>query len=100
MKKKQIILLFLLLGTNNSFADNNVQNEKLITKVQDVTFSEQQQVRKEVQGTVTDQNDEPIIGANIIEKGTTHGTVTDINGRFVLTVAGDAVLQVSYIGYL
>ncbi len=100
MKKKQIILLFLLLGINNSFADNHVQNEKLITKVQDVTFSEQQQVRKEVQGTVTDQNDEPIIGANIIEKGTTHGTVTDINGRFVLTVAGDAVLQVSYIGYL
>lgn len=96
----KIILVFLLLGINKSFADNYVQDEILVTKARSVTSSQQQPVSREVQGVVTDQYGEPIIGANIIESGTSNGTVTDIDGRFALTVANDAVLQVSYIGYL
>ncbi len=59
-----------------------------------------QQQKKQTTGKVVDQNSEPIIGANIVEKGTTNGTVTDVNGNFRLDVENDAVLQVSYIGYL
>jgi TonB-linked SusC/RagA family outer membrane protein len=56
--------------------------------------------RKTVAGTVVDDSDEPIAGANIMEKGTANGTVTDVNGRFSLTVAESSVLQVSFIGYI
>ncbi len=55
---------------------------------------------KTVSGLITDATGEPIIGANIVEKGTTNGTVTDVDGNFTLQVSGNAVLQVSYIGYL
>lgn len=52
-----------------------------------------------VQGTVTDANKEPVIGATVLEKGTGKGTVTDIDGRFELSVASDkAILQFSYVG--
>ncbi len=53
-----------------------------------------------VSGTVVDVNGEPIIGANILEKGTTNGTITDIDGNFSLNVANaGATLTVSFIGY-
>ena len=59
----------------------------------------QQQGRK-VQGVVLDPSQEPIIGANVLVKGTSIGTITDIDGRFTLEVPDNAVLVVSYIGYL
>ncbi|KAA6324620.1 TonB-dependent receptor SusC, partial [termite gut metagenome] len=54
-----------------------------------------------VKGTVTDEFDEPIIGANIIEKGSTNGTITDIDGKYSIVVTNiqRGVLQISYIGY-
>ena len=55
---------------------------------------------KTVNGTVTDQNGEPIIGANVLVKGTTNGIITDINGNYSLAnVTEDATIQFSYIGY-
>ena len=58
------------------------------------------QARHQVQGTVTDAAGEPIIGATVMEKGTGNGTVTDLDGRFSLTVASArATLQVTYIGF-
>lgn len=59
----------------------------------------QQQAKKRISGQVTDKNGESIIGANIIEKGTANGTITDIDGNFSLMVADNAVIQISYIGY-
>ncbi|MDR2120867.1 MAG: TonB-dependent receptor [Tannerella sp.] len=59
-----------------------------------------QQSGKRITGMVTDVKGEPIIGANVIEKGTTNGTVTDVEGNFSLTVSDNSVLQVSYIGYI
>jgi hypothetical protein len=59
-----------------------------------------QQSGRRITGIVTDTGKEPIIGANIIEKGTTNGTVTDIEGNFTLTVSDNAMLQISYIGYI
>ena len=52
-----------------------------------------------VTGVVVDANGEPIIGANVVVKGTTNGTITDIDGRFSLEAPGNAVLSISYIGY-
>ncbi|MBX2952095.1 MAG: TonB-dependent receptor [Leadbetterella sp.] len=53
-----------------------------------------------VSGTVTDKNGEPVIGASIQEKGTTNATATDVSGRFSLSVPQNAVLQVSFLGYI
>lgn len=59
-----------------------------------------QQSGRQISGRVVDEYGDPIIGANILEKGTVNGTVTDIDGKFSLNVGTDAVLNVSYIGYL
>ncbi|MDR0508164.1 MAG: SusC/RagA family TonB-linked outer membrane protein [Dysgonamonadaceae bacterium] len=53
-----------------------------------------------ISGTVTDATGEPLIGASVLEKGTTNGTVTDLDGQFTLTVSPNAVLTVSYMGYV
>ena len=47
---------------------------------------------------VTDTNDEPLIGATVLVKGTQNGTVTDVDGRFHLKVNSGETLVVSYIG--
>lgn len=57
--------------------------------------------QKSITGTVVDGNfNEPIIGASILEKGTVNGTITDIDGKFQLTVSDDATIVISYIGYV
>ena len=53
----------------------------------------------EVHGIVTDQAGETVIGATVMQKGTSNGTVTDIDGNFTLTVPHDATLTISYIGF-
>jgi TonB-linked SusC/RagA family outer membrane protein len=60
---------------------------------------QQAENRKTITGTVLDTEGEPVIGANIREKGTTNGVVTDAEGKFTITVSGNPVLQISYIGY-
>ncbi|GHU88460.1 SusC/RagA family TonB-linked outer membrane protein [Bacteroidia bacterium] len=55
---------------------------------------------RQIQGKITDNGGEPVIGATVAEKGTSHATVTDLNGNFTLSVPQNAKLQVSYIGYL
>ena len=50
-------------------------------------------------GTVTDAAGNPLIGANVLVKGTTKGVVTDLDGRFSLKVAPGAMLEISYVGY-
>ena len=54
-----------------------------------------QQKGKVITGVVKDQNGEPVIGANVVEKGTTNGSITDIDGKFSLTVSDKAIIQVS-----
>ena len=59
-----------------------------------------QQQKRTITGRITDNNGETVIGANIIEVGTTNGTVTDVDGNFSLSVEANANIRVSYIGYL
>ena len=71
----------------------------IIYKKEKIPISTQQN-RKQISGTITDQKGEPLIGVNIIEKGTSNGTVTNMDGDFSLTVSTNAILSISYIGYL
>ena len=54
---------------------------------------------KTITGVVKDANGEPIIGANIMVKGTTNGTITDMDGNFTLQCPSNAILVISYIGF-
>lgn len=94
-KKFVKLILFLVISLSTVFygrANNNLNNDNAILKSVQAT--------SKIAGIVSDEAGQPIIGANIIEKGTTNGTITDFNGHYTLGVAEDAVLQVSYIGYL
>lgn len=71
------------------FADNKK------AEVKDIV----QQKSKIVIGTVLDVTGMPVIGANVTVKGTTQGTITDMDGKFSLEVEEGAILQISYIGY-
>ncbi|MDR0756596.1 MAG: TonB-dependent receptor [Tannerella sp.] len=59
------------------------------------------QAKTRITGTVVDRTGDPVIGANIVEKGVaSNGTVTDVDGKFSLSVSPGATLVVSYIGYI
>lgn len=66
--------------------------------IQEMNIAQQKNLN--ITGKVLDKNGEPIIGANVLVKGTTNGTVTDLDGNYTLDVSENAVLQISYIGYL
>ena len=51
-----------------------------------------------VTGTVKDASGMEVIGANVIEKGTTNGVITDLDGKFSLNVAPGSIIEISYIG--
>lgn len=59
-----------------------------------------QQTTMTVSGVVRDEKGEPVIGANVVERGTTNGTSTDVDGRFSIRIPSDAMLEVSFIGYV
>ena len=59
-----------------------------------------EQQMKVLKGTVTDAKGEPIIGANIKVEGTNIGTITNMDGQFTLNVPENAILQISYIGFI
>lgn len=69
------------------------------TNISEVNAGVLQQNDYLLKGTVVDQNGEPVIGANVVIKGTTTGTVTDVDGQFSLNVTSRAVLNISFIGF-
>ncbi|WP_289005171.1 TonB-dependent receptor [uncultured Parabacteroides sp.] len=84
------------------FAGTNVRYSVVDKKIILSTGQEVQQniQKKNITGVVKDQNGEPVTGANVVEKGTTNGTITDIDGKFSLQIDDKAILQVSFIGYV
>ena len=56
--------------------------------------------QRTIKGRVVDEHNEAVIGANIMEKGTANGVISDINGAFSMNVSSNATLVVSYIGYI
>jgi len=96
-RKKQVvkfILIISLILTCNVFAfgDDIMSNNAIVAQMQ-------QQTHK-ITGVVLDESGITIIGANIIEKGTTNGTVTDVNGNYTINASENAILKISFIGYL
>ncbi len=91
------VLDLLFAGTQNTYKIDGRQ--VYIMKKTGKEGSPQQQ-KKTIIGKITDEQGEPVIGVNIIEQGTTNGTVTDVDGNFSLIVSDKAILRVSYIGYV
>lgn len=79
---------------------NRTNNTISVSKKQLDGGEQQAQRTIKVAGTVYDEKSEPVIGASILVKGTTNGTITDMEGRYTLTdVPESGTLTVSYIGY-
>lgn len=95
------ILKQLFEGTDLKYYIRNRQViiRRTNTKSEQTNVSAQQE-KVTVKGVVTDAQGEPIIGANIVEDGTTNGTITDIDGQFSFMVDKGSKLMVSYIGYM
>ena len=85
----------ILKGQNVSY---EIQGKNIVIKKGSHQTASSEK-KKKVTGTVKDANGEPIIGATVVEKGTTNGTVTDFDGNFVLELSESGTLAVSYIGY-
>lgn len=66
----------------------------------DVNPMEVSQATRKLRGTILDTNGTPVIGASISVKGTTTGTISDMNGVFTLDVKNGDILEISFIGYL
>ena len=90
----------LFEGTDNIYKVSDRQVYISKAEKQTVIASPEQQQKRTIRGNVVDENGEPIIGANIIERGTSNGTVTDFDGNFQLPVGENAILQISYLGYI
>ena len=93
--RMSLILLFAA-SSSVSAADGSVvrSNDALLSP------AISQQANVNVKGTVKDASGEPLIGVSILVKGTTNGTVTDIDGNFNLNAPKGAVLEISYVGYV
>lgn len=76
-----------------------VKGKQILIKKSTITNAAKETARKTVSGTVTDNKGEPVIGANVVEKGTINGVITNVDGSYTIQTAANAVLQVSYIGY-
>lgn len=95
---KNTDLVYSIVNRQITISKKPILDEKATEK--STIIKELQQDGKLISGTVLDDQGIPIIGANIIESGTTNGTITDIDGKFTLRVSNEASIQVSFIGYL
>lgn len=88
----------LLTGTNISY---EIKNKKLylMEKKQEKPSAPKSYSKKTLTGVVTDDRGNPVIGATVIVKGTSEGTITDLNGKFNIEASPKAVLKVTYIGF-
>lgn len=96
-KQKNVfnVLEQLFSGTNISY---KVLDKSIILSPKEVLVA--QQKSRKITGVVTDGKGEPVPGANVIQKGTTNGTISDIDGKFSLEVPDNATLVISFIGYV
>jgi TonB-linked SusC/RagA family outer membrane protein len=95
----EVTLSKLFSGTQLSYTKKENNQFVIFTKSATLASYQQNNERKIV-GTVIDEKGEPIIGANVVEKGTTNGIITDADGKFALLVSDKAILSVSYLGYV
>ncbi|RNC66174.1 SusC/RagA family TonB-linked outer membrane protein [Proteiniphilum sp. X52] len=102
VKMRIFLLLIVLFSSVTLFANSSeIFLAEINTEAHNSSIATviTQQNKKRITGKVSDSGKGPIIGANIIEIGTSNGTVTDIDGNFTLEVNNGAVLKISYIGF-
>lgn len=98
--------IFFNTGLTYRMLDKQIvvyRNKQIVTEKEtnkNILQKNTQQDKRTITGTIMDKNGQSIIGANIVEQGTTNGTITDVNGEFSLNVENEAVLHITYIGYL
>lgn len=92
-------LLKKLLCTVPLMAGALLTNTATAEAAEEVAVASIQQQALTVSGIVKGSDGEPLMGVNVVEKGTTNGTITDLDGKYTLNVQPNAVLQFSYIGY-
>lgn len=85
---------------NNTDVVYAMEGSNIMLMKKDAHANVAQQNTRKVTGKITDNRGDAIIGVNIIEKGTTNGTVTDIDGSFSLNIKDRGILSISYIGYI
>src|SRR5574344_2485601 len=95
------VLKKLFSGTNTTY---KVMDKSIILSTKTINEKEILQIQQSgrgIKGLVVDEKGEPIIGASVMVKGTTNGTITDIDGNFTLNgVSSNASLVISYVGYV
>ena len=84
---------------SKSGIDYKIENRHIVLYKQATPEVEAVKQQKSINGIVADEQGEPIIGASVLEKGTTNGTITDLDGRFTLSIGKGTELIVSYVGY-
>ena len=94
--KKRIFISYCVIGLFFFLGENCYASKRPVFRE---TVRKASADNSTVRGRVVDVSGEPLIGATIREKGGTRGTVTDIEGNFILSVPDSAVLQVSFVGY-
>lgn len=97
--KKGTITANKLLNNSLSKGQFNVtitNNNTVVVKESNIDTLVQQQIS----GTITDNNGQPLPGANILEKGTDNGTLTDFDGNYSLNIRSGAILVFSYLGFV
>ena len=94
--KKRFFISYCLIGLFFFLGENCYASKRPVFRE---TVRKASADNSTVRGRVVDVSGEPLIGATIREKGGTRGTVTDIEGNFILSVPDSAVLQVSFVGY-
>ena len=89
-----LFCLNLTMVAENTISDFDVQKAVVVEAA-----SVNQSIRK-VTGIVKDENGEPVIGASVVEVGTTNGIMTDMDGKFELSMSANGSLQISYVGFV
>ncbi len=98
--KKNVFTILDQLFDDTDVSYRVVDKSIILSQKELISEAVVQQAIVSISGTVTDSNGEAIIGANIVEKGSTNGTITDLDGHFNLTVPRNSILVISYIGYI
>jgi iron complex outermembrane receptor protein len=92
------LILWAGLSDNASYASSDSIDKGLFFNTK-TPSSSVVSVAQPISGTVTDETGAPLPGATVIVKGTNNGTITDIDGKFVIDADADAILAISYVGY-
>lgn len=86
------------LSKNGKFS-YKIEKDHIIIKQDQDDMQAANLQKRSISGIVTDDQGEPVIGASVVEKGTTNGVITDVNGQFTINVQPGAAFIISYLGY-